>query len=290
MKIDRVKIVAIIVLAFSLSSCKKQRETTTSEDFFMSESISNDLDRTGGGGITMSGTEKSWRVGLINEGGRLGSNQPEYQLLSHCIKVTVDTTQDTYFPVRYTIDWGTSNCQGHDGKYRRGKVIVELTGKYRSQGTQIKITPNGYYVDDKLIEGQLTNGAAKIITNKGTNTNGNIYFEIQEKIKITHPDGKIATWESTRTREWIAGSSTLDIWDDEYLITGNGNGVNRNGISYTVSITKPIHIKLNCFWPVEGTIEIVPSGYKKRTLDFGNGACDNEATMTVANKTIIIKM
>jgi len=260
-----------------LSSCRKEIEvtTSTSEDYFTAETYSSDLHRNGVRCVTSTLPEKSWRTG----------QQQDYTLTGGCdtIFFSFNNPPDT-FPLTITVDYGTTNCQGWDGKYRRGKVIVVLTGRYREQGTVINITPQDYYVNDHKIEGQ------KKITNMGLNSNGNIYFNIEENLKITRPDGKVITWQSKRTREWIAGSSTLAPWDDEYLISGTGEGVNKDGIHFTMNITKPIHIKLNCPWPVEGAIEIQPDGYKKRTLDFGSGTCDNEATLTIGNKAITIKI
>ena len=69
--------------------------------------------------------------------------------------------------------------------------------------------------------------------------------------------------------------------DDVYEITGNGSGVNRNGISYTTTITQALRAKLNCAWLVSGSITLQPQDYEARYIDFGNGACDDDFTVRV---------
>ncbi len=273
---------AVGIIVFS-TSCSKERTVTTdtSTDYFTAEEASNDLLRQSSDAVTANQVDKSWRT----------QPQQSFQLTGGCATVTViPDSVSGWFPVTYIIDFGTTNCQGADGKYRRGKIKVILTGKYRDPGTIIKIIPDGYYVNDKKVEGTLPDGEAKKLENKGLNSSGNIYFNVTEGIKITRPDGKIVTWKSSRVREWVAGYPTITPFDDEYDITGNGEGENKNGVHFTVTITKAIHVKVGCPWPVSGTLEIEPDGYKKRTLDFGNGNCDNEATLTIGNKTIKISI
>jgi hypothetical protein len=39
-----------------------------------------------------------------------------------------------------------------------------------------------------------------------------------------------------------------------------------------------------------GTVDVTPDGFKTRTVDFGNGACDDDATYTVNGQTISFKL
>jgi hypothetical protein len=43
---------------------------------------------------------------------------------------------------------------------------------------------------------------------------------------------------------------------------------------------------MSCQWRiVSGTIEMNPEGKSTRTIDYGNGNCDNEISVTVNGKT-----
>jgi hypothetical protein len=75
-----------------------------------------------------------------------------------------------------------------------------------------------------------------------------------------------------------------------YLITGSANGVNRDGLAYTMQITSPLRKEICCRWLVSGTININPSGMLTRTIDFGNGACDQNASITIAGYTFNFMM
>lgn len=178
-------------------------------------------------------------------------------------------------PHTLTIDFGTENCMGTDGLKRRGRLFVTFTGPYGQQGTVIVITPQDYHVNDHLVQG------IKTVTNAGPNSDGHTYFTVNVQGTVTAPDG---SWTSThnylRTRTWIEGEGTMNPFDDVYLITGGGSGVNRNGLPFTVQITTPLRVEIGCPWIISGVQEIVPQGLPARVIDFGNG-CNNQVTVTV---------
>lgn len=53
-------------------------------------------------------------------------------------------------------------------------------------------------------------------------------------------------------------------------------------------IVSPLRIQLSCRWIVSGTVEIRPESLPLRILDFGNGECDNIATVLVNGVTYTI--
>lgn len=203
--------------------------------------------------------------------------------LSHCATVTLDTTA---FPRVLTIDFGDTNCLSNDGRYRRGKILVSFTGRYRRPGTIITTTFDNYYVNDNQVEG------TKVVTNNGFNAEGHMSWTISVNGVITFASGKgTITWKSQRIREWVEGIDTPhNRWDDVYLITGQASGERANGLSWTRKITNPLKVKLACRFIISGTVEIKPEGKPMRTLDFGDGECDNLATVTVDGKTYTIHL
>lgn len=203
-----------------------------------------------------------------------------YFFLPSCASVVVDTAAKS-MTVSFSDSAQTNNnclCSNFDGKYRRGSFTVTWTGKYRDAGTVITTTLNDYYVNDEKLEGTRT------VTNGGTNGSGNKYFSVQvSNGKITYTDGKTATWNSTRTREWVEGDSTFALGDDVYLITGSASGQNKNGLGYTLNIDQALKIALNCRWPKEGKISLTPDGKSARSIDYtaDNGNCDSKAVVTI---------
>jgi len=186
-------------------------------------------------------------------------------------------------PYSMIVDFGTENCMGPDGLLRRGQLHVSFTGAYGDEGTQITITPQGFHVNDHLVQG------VKTVTNAGLNDQGQSYFNVTVNGTVTAPDG---SWTSThkyqRTRTWLAGEGRLTIFDDVYLITGGGSGVDRNGLPFTVNITSPLRVEVGCPWIVSGVQEIAPQGLQTRVIDFGNGSCDQQVSITVGNFTFTI--
>lgn len=191
--------------------------------------------------------------------------------------IIVDTSAS---PRTVLIDFGQDDCVGADGKIRKGQIQVTYTGRYRTQGTIITITPLSYTVNGYAISG------TKTITNLGANSNGQTHFSISVNGTVTAPGNAwTATWYATRTRTWIEGESTLQRTDDVYQISGGGGGVNRNGVSYTVSITTPLRIELDCPYILSGVVAIQPAESDLRIVNFGSGACDNAFTVTVNGET-----
>jgi hypothetical protein len=202
-----------------------------------------------------------------------------------CATVTRDTVSS---PRKITIDFGTTNCIGNDGKARRGKINISYTGRYRDPGTIITVTTDNYFVNDNEV--RLT----KTITNKGRNAAGQLFWNIavvNAQLILANNGGTIS-WSKDETRTWVAGENTLMLRDNKYEITGSGSGINKAGTSYTVSITSPILVDFSCAASrlLKGTISFTPSGKTARVVDFGNGACDDDATITVGSTTKSFKL
>lgn len=186
-------------------------------------------------------------------------------------------------PHTMLVHLGDTNCVGQDGLARRGQIMVTFTGPYGGEGTVITITPQNYYVNDHLVQG------VKTVTNAGVNEMEQSHFNVTVSGTITAPNG---SWTSThdyqRTRTWIAGEGSMNMFDDEYHITGGGHGINRNGIPFTVDIITPLHVKVGCPWIVAGIQHITPQGLPARIIDYGSGACDGVVSITVGQFTFTI--
>lgn len=190
---------------------------------------------------------------------------------SRCALITRDTVSN---PRRITIDYGTVNCLCRDGRYRRGMIFIDYTGTRGISGSTANMTFRNYYVNDRGIA-----GSRNLVY--GTSTQGNPQRTTQFNLTITHPGhpGSMSR-QGQRIREKIAGDSTATLMDDTYLITGYGSGSNSNGTTYTHSIVIPLRKEGACRWLVSGSIQFSRNGQTTRTLDFGNGACDDQASIT----------
>jgi hypothetical protein len=260
-------ILVLAVFAFPvifISGCKKDNiqleDTKLSQDDAYAESTFENVSDM---------ADEAYDIGT---GNHLKAFPGDRMFLSDCATVTLDTN---IFPRTMTIDFGEENCLCQDGKYRRGKILITFTGRYREPGTVITHDFENYFVNDRSVDG------TKVVTNMGENENGNLYFTIEVEGIIQKEDGSTFTWNSSRVREWIQGSDTHNRWDDIYLITGTANGTRPNGLTWEREIIVPLRVELACRFIVSGSIELRPQDRPVRLLDYGNGDCDNIATVTI---------
>jgi hypothetical protein len=259
------------VLLLSLVSCQKAIQDDNpglAQDNAMVEALFGEVKDM---------ADEAWKES--SSSGKSGL-KTEWVILGPCATITHDTTVS---PRTLTIDFGTVNCLCADGKNRRGIIQISYSGKYRDSATVITHTFNNYFVNDHQILG------TKTVTNNGTNQNGNINYSVVVSGSIIKANnGGTITWNSNRTREWVAGSTTPFWLDDVYLITGNASGTSANNTSYTMLITSPLRKEIGCKHFVSGTLEISPLNKPIRTIDYGNGACDNIITVTVNGNTFTV--
>lgn len=259
-----------IIATVILSSCNKNEDLGAPQDASKAEFFFNDVNNI---------SDEACNTGDLVTIKSLDG------IMSGCATITLDTIS---VPHTCIIDFGTTNCLCTDGRNRRGIINVSFTGRYRDAGTTITITPSNYFVNDNQVIGVHT------VVNQGTNGNGHIYYsvDVTGQVILANGGGTIS-WTSSRVREWTEGSSTPEFSDDVYSISGSGTGTSANGSNITVNITSPLVRKLEpgCRMHfISGTVEVTPGSLSTRTLDFGNGACDNIATVTVNGQTYTITL
>ena len=206
--------------------------------------------------------------------------------IADCLTVIIHENENgDFWPRSWTFDWGTENCECFSGNTKRGMVHVSLSDWWRNAGSLREITFENYYVNDNKMEG------TKTILNTGVNELGNLTFEKNvTDAKLIYPDEKSITWNCKKYSEQIEGGETLIFADDVWSVTGEGSGVNLDGMAYTLKITTALHYKNGCFYPVSGTIEVKTEGEEVKTIDYGNGECDNLITVTVGDTTETIEL
>jgi len=184
------------------------------------------------------------------------------------IRNVTGQSQHPGFPVEVTVDF--RNWKVGEGPVKNGIIRLIATGPIHLAGTSISLTYHNFRIDGHLVEGSKTL----------TNINGLTFNLALSGGKITFVDGSTITRTSNITRTWTAGIGTpLFIWDDEFSISGTTSGTTRRGVEYSLNITKPLIHRMSCLWLVEGAITVT-HGQNSFVLDYGNGVCDNLATVT----------
>lgn len=182
------------------------------------------------------------------------------------------------WPNTITLDYSPDGCT-KDGHTFKGQVVIQQTDKMTTVGAVRTVTFNNFSVDGVQIEG------SRVFTNEGPNAAGQPVWSKTAAETFTFPDGTQATFNATHSRTLIEGALTPTHLDNVWSITGNYSGVDRKGNAYSGTITSPLIKRILCPWVVQGTIEFTRNG-NTRTLDFGDGTCDRDATLTLNDGTV----
>jgi len=196
-----------------------------------------------------------------------------------CLTITVTRLSANLFPVKIELDFG-SGCTGRDGRVRKGKIITVYTGRLVNAGSVAETTFDGYYVNDIHVEG------THRVENKSTSANW--IFEVKvSNAKLSKPNGNYSEWNSVKTIAQIDGSGTpFNPIDDVFSVKGEANGgVKRDTVYYQwgarTLADNPLIKKFICRWIVKGKIAFRRTNSDVAVLDYGNGVCDNKATITI---------
>ena len=202
-----------------------------------------------------------------------------------CAEVTHDKENKTL-----TIDFG-DGCEDPRGRVRAGIINISYSGRRFLPGSVITITFENFSIDDIMIEGTRT------VTNI-TETVDDFLSSPKFSItlvggKMTWPNGTFATRNIDRVRTWVRALNPID---DEHHVDGTANGVNREGVEYSMVITETLVFKRRCrleetrvFIPVSG-IKEVNKGGQVYVVNFGDGECDNIITVTHRDTTKVIDL
>lgn len=208
---------------------------------------------------------------------RWGPGRPSIQ---SCPMISVDTASS--FPVVMTIDYGAAGCtDSTDGKVRKGRMIVTLDRPWDTVGCVMTIMLDSFYVGAIHFEGTTT------ITRTANN-------QFTMELANGHCSKAGATpwdidWNTSKTVTWTSGIGNSQT-NQVITVTGTNEGTDRNGQHFTSTVTSPIIRDMSCTWITQGTVELVPDGKPTRTIDFGNGTCDNRGTIMIEGNTFEFTM
>ncbi|HEX6889538.1 MAG TPA: hypothetical protein VF141_02555 [Chryseolinea sp.] len=194
---------------------------------------------------------------------------------------------------RIVIDFG-DGCVGPYGRERRGKIIVTYSHELGDSIANRIITFENYFVNNKGVSGTIE------LRDIAINAQGNLQCTKRLiDLTITFPNGERVVFNGSRIREWLAGAGDDNRFNNLYRITGSVTGKWCTGRTFTHEIVEPIIADWSCaalgnFARIAGVVEVTKlGGYKdrKRTVDYGDGECDNIVVVTTFRRTynLIVK-
>jgi hypothetical protein len=289
--------ISVILLSLFLGSCSKEESGSGNPD---QEEI--EVSRTSNSANTEAeavfGGLFDDVLGVNNDVGIAGtgvfySRMDTMTPVPPCYTVTIDHPGPSFFPVKITIDFGQTGCAGPDGRVRKGKVITTYSARLITPGAIANTVFENFYVDNVKVEGDLR------ITNTATQSSPDRTFKLEViDGRLTWTNGNYTQWNSTRTITQVTGIQTPTPLDDIIKIEGAAQGQALRGnllVAWQSSITEPLIRRFSCRYIVRGKISSARINNNTNNpwtaiLDFGNGACDNQAVLTINGQSTQITL
>ena len=290
LKLNRTLVAAFLSVTFFISCSKENSETqdlspedeTQALQFSTEASAEADIVFNSIFDDVMGANDEVGMAGLGIFGSMSPTEPGETNRVTSCFTVTINRTPNTTFPLEIVLDFGTG-CLGRDGITRSGKMKTTYTNRMLMPGAKATTVFENYKMNDISISGKHE------ITNTSTATVFQ-YNVVVENGRLSKPNGNYIEWNSNKTISQVSGLGTPFIpLDDIYQVTGMSNGKTKRAdvvVAWKNEITQPLVKKFSCRWVVEGRISTVRENSRINTpwvavLDFGNGSCDNKATVSI---------
>ena len=266
------KLLLIAAITFSLASCKKDKtdnleEIETTFEISENQTTSENIDQDAVD-VTEESAARNGLVGLSNICG--SPTFPNW--IGTCATVTVTGN----FPAKnIKIDFGTG-CTSPNGKVRKGIINILLTDSLYKPGSVATITFDNYFVNLFKREGTIVRTNTTVVgsgirSHNRTVTNG----------RVTAPDGRVWTHSSNLNITQIAGVLTpCNFLDDVHTIEGTRTATNAQGKTRTATTQTALQKKADCPHFDQGILKIQGVNHYA-IIDFGNGFCDNQATISI---------
>lgn len=270
----------LIVIAIStialFTSCKKTEsassldEIETTFDLSSKQAVADNLTQDDNDVLdevtATSGLNGSFTMGPIIVSNVLGA----------CAVVTVTGS----FPAKnISIDFG-AGCTNAFGVTRKGIINILLTDSVRKSGSVATVTFNNYYVNGFKKEGTITWTNTTVVGSNIPSWNRKVVGG-----KITAPSGDFWLHTADISISMVAGATTPNnLTDDVFSITGTRSVTNPAGRTRTSTTLTPLQKKAACSNIDMGTLQVQGPSHVA-IIDFGNGTCDNLATISIDGRT-----
>jgi len=271
------------------SGCKKDSPSVSNEapSVEMRIANSNALAQASFEDAAGAADEAMLQTSASGTSNRLSAGQA-YQ--TSCATITIDLNSN---PHVMTIDYGSSDCLGRDGNYRKGIITVSWSGQALDSGAYRTVTFTDYYFNFNRINGNIT------VTNNGLNTSGNRNYSLDvdgtvdvSALYSTSGTSDTIHYTAHWNKEKVQGAGTFWLHDDVYLIRGSSSG-NTLSTSFTAESDSNSPLKKETGFPhfTSGILNISSNG-TSFSVDYGylNGTRDNLAMVTSGGQTYIIRL
>ncbi len=212
-------------------------------------------------------------------------------VLASCDTLTYISGDTTYTnlnnPPVFEFNFGTCSAANFDGVSRSGKLIVKFYGRPKNTNSKTLIKMQNYIVAKAT--GTINYACDSILVTTLSTSGNTKSFNVNIYNGVCTADNWTIKYSSSKTIAMNNNGTPLVFNDDYTTVNGTANGTNRTGRNFSVTtngLTKPN----NCKYITSGSLVLTPDGLSARTVDYGTGACDDDATYTVNGQTIAFKL
>ena len=207
-------------------------------------------------------------------------NEKLRYLKNHCPDVTIDEDDENVYPKTITLNYGDSTLL-RNGKVLSGLIIIEISAPRTSLDYTRMVTYNEFGIDSIEI-----NGTSLVTVDKVDE----LLRQFKSDFIITLADGSTLTRSSERTWQWVEGIETEDDQTDDVILIDGFVNAEFNGDVYKKEIVTPLKRLGDCRFIVEGIVTMTLNDVLLCTIDYGDGTCDEVATVTKDGETYEIDL
>ncbi len=194
--------------------------------------------------------------------------------LSDCATVTIS---DSVYPKEIIVDYGTGCTDNHNHTIS-GKIIITISDTLKKPGAVKTVVTQDLLIDSVKVE---LNASYK---NLGMNSDSNWVILSSSEQVVTLNDSTVINKISQDSIEWLSGYTTTTKQDDIFLKSGSGSININDSLAYSSNITTPLLYDRSCEFILSGVVELYKDG-NSVIIDYGDGTCDNIATVTTNGTT-----
>jgi hypothetical protein len=297
---NRIVLGCLLVLFFGFQACQKSANTTDSVSSLSTNlkaavadvattnaTVTSSVDVQSVSVEKFDGSTPAYRFdgGRPDEGfgapglpGGFGPVKFGVPHIDSCVNVTVSSSS---YPREIVIDYGTG-CTDRMGHTRKGKIVIDISDTITNAGATQTLTYQDFYVDSIKIE------LTESLKNLGKNSAGNWVIEKKSDRTITRNMDK-SVESSVESDEWISGFETTDRTDDIFYESGSGSITINDTATFSKNIAKPLLVDRSCEY-IKSGIVVLTKNSNTVTIDYGDGTCDNKATVTINGTTEEIEL
>lgn len=258
----------VIATSILLIGCNRnsERSIQPARDYaLMQEGLSNVIPL-----VIHTGQSETYLLGVLEAGVDTLNSCATYLYLDG------DTLDITNEPIQYEVTF--SQCIDHDEELKNGSLQCIQYDYFNVDSSSCFVTFDAFSIDNHIL-----NGSMNI-----RRIDGNNYKISTANLKLIVGTREV-NYSGSLFYNMGTGSDVNLLYDNSVVMSDAGSLNDRYGNNYVVN-NEGISKILSCNWFNTGFVELEDIEGESIILDYGAGACDNQATVTYSGKDIVIDL